>query len=112
MAAPLTGPQGLARGTSGRLLLAGRAVGAVRAWRIDLSPTTGRRVLFADVTVRRYWRAHAPARLTFVGRTTPPPYRYGRPKPPPARDETLIGEVVELTARGVVLREITDDPVP
>lgn len=105
--ARLSAPQPKARatGAGGALLLGRVRVGALRDWRLVISPTTRRPTLIADARVARAWLHAPPSTLTALVTPAPTPALLGRPAPPRPRPLRISGRVARLTAAGVTLAE-------
>lgn len=103
---PLPEPVLIARGADGEARIPrGPRLGALGAWRVVSSPTTGQPTLIAEGRfLQHYVRAglaRAEARLI----PATPPARIGRPTPRPSPPLRFVGRVAELTPTRLTLAE-------
>jgi hypothetical protein len=87
----------------------GPRLGTLTAWRLVISPTTGRRTLIAEGQFLRFWVGARITRVVVEATPTQAPARIGRKSPPAPRPFRLVGRVDELSTRALV---VTEEPSP
>lgn len=99
-------PPALSRGTEGAArIIGGPRIGALTAWRVVLSPTTGQHTLIAEGRFARHYAAAPPARAEVSVIPATPPARIGRPRPKPLTPFRFAGRVALLTPTRLTLAE-------
>lgn len=102
----IPGPTALISGVSGAArIINGPRLGAITAWRLVISPTTGRRTLIAEGRFLRYYAETGVGRVEVEALPSAPPVRIGRPKPRSVRPVRIVGSVAELNTRALVVTE-------
>lgn len=96
-------PGTAALGTQGAIRIGGLRAGVLTAWRVVMSPSTGKPTLFGTGRIGRYYAQAVGAQARLELTPTPIPARIGRKAPPVLRPFVLIGTIAELTSKSITI---------